>query len=122
MLKTIAHDQIIRHANWLRPFCARAFNVQGYARSHGYDVEVTVSRAKANGHDLFGSVFTGMTITTSKESYRRENVTYEAATILEDGEHVMFEGVELIVCFAQGNSGQFPRNSDPINFKPAVQS
>ncbi len=113
------YGDLVRHEKWTRPFYAKVFTIEGYARKNGAtDIAAQVERAIRNGHDLAGSIFTGTCITTSKAFYAREDAEYATAQVLQEGQSVMLEGRFYTVRFNAGNTGTSPRNSDPIRFVP----
>lgn len=119
----LQYNTPIRAAAWGDIWYARTFTVAGYAARNGYDPAAAIARAKENGHDLVGSIYTGTMLIGDRDLAAKRNAEDReiaaAAVTLKTGDEVEIDGAIYTVRFAQRNETSFsPINSDPIHFIP----
>ena len=122
MHKTLHHRMPVKLTAWADNITAEIFTVAGYAIERGRDPTEAVKRAQDNCHELAGSIYIGGTLVGDRADGQRRLAEARQrnrdAMLLEEGETVEIEGALYVVKIVPGNAGRFPRNSDPIKFRP----
>lgn len=120
---TLTYNTPVRAAAWGDIFFARVWTLSGSIAERGGDYVAALARARANGHEVVGTIYTGAMLLGDRELAQRRNADLRAevarAVTLKTGDEVEIDGVAYVVRFAPRNETGFaPVNSDPIAFLP----
>jgi|GEM_PF-1883242 hypothetical protein len=118
----LTYRQPVRLAAWADDAFAEVFTVRGYATVHGMNPEDYETMARANGHVLAGTIYSGGALVSDRATAKRlldaRRAAAAAAVTLAPGQVVEIDGRPYEVRVPQGNDRRYPVNSDPIHFKP----
>lgn len=121
---TLAYNQRIRLSTWADNASATVFTVRGYATEKGMNPDDYETMARANGHPLVGSIYSGGALVGDRATAARmladELAAAQGAATLAQDERVQIDGRCYRVRVARGNAGRYPVNSDPIHFIPTA--
>jgi hypothetical protein len=123
MTQVLTYGMPIRSASWYDSVYAEIFTIAGYATARGADPAEQLARAKALGHNIVGSIFTGTALLGDRQRAAAElkwaRDIAATAAVVATGDEVEIEGRLYRVRFARGNeNGKAPVNSNPIAFDP----
>lgn len=118
----LAHGNFVRHDNWIGDAICTVGTARSFALINGRDPEEAHAAAIKRHQETAWTIYVGGTLMAdgpAKDAhYARKAAERLRAVTLAEGETVCIEGEFFTTRYVSGNTGQFPRNCDPIQFNP----
>lgn len=118
----LAHGSFVRHNNWQGDAICTVGTARSFALINGRDPEKAHAAAIKLNQETAWTIYVGGTLMAdgpAKDAhYARKAAERLRAVTLAEGEPVCIEGEFFTTRYVYGNTGQFPRNCDPIQFNP----
>jgi hypothetical protein len=118
----LSDGDFVRHQNWIGDAVCTIGTARGFATKYGNDPQKAHDNAVKRNQETAWTVYVGATVMAdgpAKDAhYARKAAERLRAVTLAEGETVAIEGDLFTVRYVSGNTGQFPRNCDPIHFNP----
>jgi len=111
----LTQDTLVRIASWKSSF-AKVGTLEGFCSKSTFGM--TIEQLRARGEQEAWTTFAGMMLCSDRGFYDEQQSQYKKAIVIANGDHVLIDGKEYEVFVSKYNSGEFPKNSDPISFIP----